>query len=597
MMKANELRQKFLDFFKERGHAIIPSTSLIPENDPTTLFNSAGMQPLVPYLMGEKHPLGDKLVNVQKCVRTGDINEVGDNSHLTFFEMMGNWSLGSYFKKEAIEYSWEFLTDKKWLSLDSSKIAVSVFAGDDDAPCDNEAVERWLEVSGGALNGRIDYLPKNKNWWDPAGETGPCGPDTEIFYWVGSGPAPKEIEPGDLADHPNWLEIWNNVFMEYNKTFDGRYEPLKQKNVDTGMGLERTLAVLNGIDDNYKTELFWPIIEKIEELSGKKYNETPEIKKAMRIIADHIKASVFIIDDGVEPSNTGRGYVLRRLIRRARYYFDFLGAENKALGALVECVILIYKDIYKELSLKKIDETITDEESTFTLHLGFGRKFLEKIIKVENYISGENAFLLYSTYGYPFELILDVARERNIKVDIDGFEEKKKKHQELSRTASVGMFKGGLAEEGEQTAKYHTATHLLLSALRQILGDKVLQRGSNINSERLRFDFSYSEKMTPEQIKQTENLVNEKIKENLIVEMEEMSLEKAKESGAMGVFESKYGERVKVYTIKNEKTGEIFSKEICGGPHIKSTSELGHFKIIKEEASSAGVRRIKAVLE
>ena len=614
-MTANELREKFLEFFsarggsavrlsspsksfggKEGGHTIIPSASLIPENDPTVLFTTAGMHPLVPYLMGEKHPGGKRLVSVQKCIRTVDIDEVGDATHHTFFEMLGNWSLGDYFKEEAIEWSWEFLTSSKWLGLDKNRIAVSVFVGDNDAPFDEESFNIWKGL--GVSEKRIARLPKKNNWWGPAGETGPCGPDTEMFYWVGD---PAKAPDSFNDDNDLWVEIWNDVFMEYNKKADGTYEKLSQRNVDTGEGLERILAAVNGLDDNYQTELFWPLIQKIEELSGKKYGESVETTRAMRIVADHIKAAVFIIADGVTPDKSGSGYVLRRLIRRARYYYDLIGANNRALGFLVEHVTLIYKDVYPELSEKKnsIDKIITDEEDTFVGHLMFGRRLLEKIIAKEKYISGDNAFLLYSTYGFPFELILDITKENDIKVDVEGFNKKRIAHQELSRTASAGMFKGGLADAGEQAARLHTATHLLQAALRKVLGEQVAQKGSNITAERLRFDFSYDKKMTAEEIKKVEDLVNEQIEKDNPVEMKEMAVEEAKQEGAMGVFESKYGEMVKVYTITDSSTGSEspFSREICGGPHAKRTGELGKFRIVKEEASSAGVRRIKAVLE
>jgi len=569
-MTSEEIRKKFLDFFEKKGHKIVPSSSLIPsETDPTVLFTTAGMHPLVPYLLGEEHPGGKRVANSQKCIRTGDIDEVGDESHLTFFEMLGNWSFGDYFKKEAIEWSWEFLTDKKWLGIDKNKLRVTVFEGDENAPRDEESAQIWLSL--GVPKERIFYKGKEDNWWGPAGATGPCGPDTEIFY--------------------NGMEIWNNVFMQYNKTVDGNFEPLKQKNVDTGMGLERIAMVMQGVESVYETDLFAPIIREIEKASGKKYGESPEITKAMRIIADHIKASAFIIIDGVIPANTGRGYVLRRLIRRSRYYLNSIGAENKRLGNIADPVMLIYKDtgfINKE---DRIDRVITDEETTFFGHLMFGKKFLDKITVKDNYISGDDAFLLYSTYGFPFELILDMAKGKNIRVDIDGFNKKKKAHQELSRTASAGMFKGGLADAGEMTTKYHTATHLLLAALREILGHETYQKGSNITAERLRFDFNYSQKLSEEQIKKVENLVNQKIKENIPVEMVEISKDEALKTVKVSFDSSKYGDIVKVYKIGD------FSVELCGGPHVKNTSEIGEFKILKEEAVNAGVRRIRANLE
>ena len=602
MMTAKELRRKYIEFFESKDHAEIPSASLMPENDPSTLFITAGMQPLAPFLLGEKHPSGKRLVNAQKCVRTGDIDDVGDKTHHTFFEMLGHWSLGDYFKKEAIKMSYEFLTQE--LQLDKNKLAFTVFEGDDNALCDKEAAEVWQSM--GVNEKRIAYLPKKDNWWEPTGASGPCGPCTEMFYWSDNeNPAPEVFDPADKR----WVEIGNDVLMQYEKIGENNYAPAKQKNIDNGTGLERLLAVMNGLEDNYRTDLFWPIIEKIEELSGKKYDDSPEIKHAMRIIADHIKAATFIIADGVLPDKTGAGYVLRRLIRRAKYYYDLIGAKDRALGFLVEYVAPIYKDVYYELLEKKnyIAEKITDEETTFFGHLMFGRKMLEKIIVEEKYISADNAFLLYSTYGFPFELILDMAKEKNIEVDTGGFNKKRVVHQELSRTAAAGMFKGGLADHSEKVTQYHTATHLLNAALRKVLGPHIFQKGSNITDERLRFDFSHPEKMTSEQIKQVEDLVNEQIQNKIDIECAEMSVEEAKAQGAIGVFTNKYGERVKVYSISaspspspSPSDNEIeasFSKEICGGPHVKNTSELGHFRIIKEEASSAGVRRIKAVLE
>jgi len=576
-MGSKTIREKFLEFFRGKGHTIVPSASLIPsETDPTVLFTTAGMHPLVPYLLGEGHPGGKRVANVQKCIRTVDIDKVGDESHLTFFEMLGNWSFGDYFKKEAIEWSHEFLTSQKWMGINPERLTITVFSGDPSinsgrVPRDEESAKIWQTL--GIPKERIFYKGKEENWWGPAGAAGPCGPDTEMFI--------------------NGTEIWNDVFMEYNKTVKGEYEPLKQKNVDTGMGLERIATVMQGKSNVYETDLFAPIVAKIKaQISNLK--PSSQNLKSIRIIADHLKASVFIIADGVIPSNTGQGYVLRRLLRRARYYYDSIGAENKALGFLVESVVLIYRDTYPELIKKQnyIDEIITSEEMTFTAHLGFGKKLLNKIIAKEKRISAEDAFLLYSTYGFPFELILDIAKENNIEVDIDGFNKKKIAHQELSRTASAGMFKGGLADASEQTIKYHTATHLLLAALRKVLGDNnIVQRGSNITSERMRFDFSHPQKMTDDEIKKVEDLVNEKIQKNLPVICEEMIVDEAKKSGATGVFESKYREKVKVYSIGG------FSREICGGPHVKATGELGHFKIIKEEAVSAGVRRIKAILK
>lgn len=603
-MTAKELRQKYLDFFKEKGHAIIPSSSVVPENDPTTLFITAGMHPLVPYLMGETHPLGKRLVNSQKSIRTIDIDEVGDPTHHTFFEMLGNWSLGDYFKKEAIEWSWEFLTDKKWLGLDKNRLACSVFAGDKDAPFDEEAHDVWISL--GMPEERIARLPKKNNWWGPAGETGPCGPDSEMFYWVGD---PDKVPKSFNDDNDQWVEIWNDVFMEYNKKADGTYEKLSQQNVDTGMGLVRVLTAVNGINDNYRTELFWPIIQKIEEISRKKYDESEEVKRAMRIIADHIKASVFIIADGVEPSNVQRGYVLRRLIRRAVRQGHMLGIQNNFTSEIAKVVQEMYKEIYPEVNNNKVLEVLSGEEEKFRKTLEKGLQEFEKMINKFPELSQpgeayhknrdlfkERFFNLYQTYGFPLEMIMEELNIRNIPHDkkniLDDFQEELEKHQELSRTASAGMFKGGLADTLEKTTELHTVAHLMLAGLRKVLGSHVHQKGSNINGERIRFDFSHPEKMTDEQKKAVEDFVNVAIKSNPDVVLEEMTVDEARASGAEGEFEHKYGDKVKVYTIGK------YSKEICGGPHVKNTSEIkGVFKIAKEESSSAGVRRIKATIK
>ena len=579
-MTSKEIRQKYLDFFKSKNHAVIPSASLIPENDPTTLFISAGMHPLVPYLMGEKHPQGNRLVSVQECIRTIDIEEVGDAYHHTFFEMLGNWSLGDYFKKKAIEFSFEFLT--KNLDIPVERLAISVFEGNQDAPLDQESIDIWRSL--GISEEKIVQLDKKNNWWDPAGQTGPCGPDTEIFYWNDNKEkAPKEFNPEDKR----WVEIWNDVFMEYNKTADGKFEPLKQKNVDTGMGLERTLAVLNNLDDDYNTELFINLIKKIEELSGKKYEELEEITKAIRIIADHIKAATFIMADnkGIVPSNLDQGYVVRRLIRRAIRYGRELEIKNDLWTKQIASVVIEdYKNIYPELENNKelILNNLDKEEAKFKKTLERGLREFEK---------GIDAFVLFSTYGFPIEMTQELAKEKGRKIDIEEFNEQMKKHQELSRTAAAGKFKSGLADNSEETKKLHTAAHLLLAALRKVLGEHVTQKGSNITPERLRFDFSHNEKLTEEQKEQIEDFVNKVIEQDLEVKCEEMSLSQAKEQGAMGIFESKYGERVKVYTISE------ISREICAGPHVEKTGRLGHFKIKKEQSSSAGVRRIKAILE
>jgi len=572
-----------LEYFEKKGHKIIPSASLIPENDPTVLFTTAGMHPLVPFLLGEKHPEGKRLADAQKCIRTDDIDDVGDDTHNTFFEMLGNWSLGDYWKEEAIKWSFEFLT--KELKIPLERLAVSCFAGDSDAPKDEESAKIWEGL--GIKKERIVFLLKEDNWWGPAGQTGPCGPDTEMFYWkLNDAPAPKVFDVNDK----NWVEIGNDVFMQYVKDENGKYLPAKQKNVDTGMGMERTLAVLNGKENVYETDLFLPIIKKIEKISDKKYKDN---KKAFRIIADHIKASVFLLAAGIEPSNLGRGYILRRLIRRAIRYAKQLEIKENFIAEIYHSVLEVYNGFYPEIENKKdfVLEQFKKEEEKFEKTLENGLKEFEKLKNV----SGKNAFNLYQSYGFPIEITEELAREKGVKVDVEEFKKELKKHQELSRTASAGMFKGGLADNSEQTTKLHTAAHLMLAGLRKVLGNDVYQKGSNINAERLRFDFSHKEKMTGGQIKDVENFVNGIIKKDLPVWFEEMPLEKAKEINAMGVFESKYGEKVKVYFVGKDK--ENVSKEICGGPHVERTGTLGHFKIIKEESSSSGVRRIKAILE
>jgi alanyl-tRNA synthetase len=609
-MTAQELRQKYLNFFKDQGHSIMASASLIPENDPTVLFTTAGMHPLVPYLLGENHPAGQRLVSVQKCIRTGDIDEVGDLTHLTFFEMLGNWSLGDYFKPEAIKWSYEFLTDKKYLGLDKNKLAISVFAGDNDAPFDQESYDEWIKL--GIAPERIAKLGKEDNWWGPAGQTGPCGPDTEMFYWVSDESVPKIFDSKDKR----WVEIWNDVFMAYGKLADGSFAPLKQTNVDTGMGLERTLCVVNNISDIYQTDLFLPLIEELEKLSGKKYQEDV---KAFRIITDHIKAATLIMGDdkGIAPSNTDQGYIVRRLIRRAIRYGRQLGLLDKFwTGQISREVIQIYVHTYPELRKNSnfIITNFSNEEIKFSETLENGLKIINKISKQKTNgdlktftLKANELFNLYQTYGFPIEVSLEEInkiRRDNVGIDIPRdvqdnfinlFNLELNKHQELSRTAAAGKFKGGLADHGAITTKLHTATHLLLASLRQVLGEQVFQKGSNITADRLRLDFSHGDKLTPEQIKQVEDLVNGAITQALPVTMQEMSLAEAKAVKAMGVFESKYDERVKVYTVGSPDAP--FSREICGGPHVSNTEELGHFKIKKEEASSAGVRRIKAVLE
>lgn len=587
------LKNAYIDFFKSKGHTHIPSASIVPENDPTCLFTTAGMHPLVPYLLGERHPAGTRLVNSQKCIRLTDIEEVGDKTHHTFFEMLGNWSLGDYFKKEAIEWSFEFLT--KVLNIPIERLGVSVFIGDENASMDEFAASVWRGL--GIPEERIAYLGKEDNWWGPAGETGPCGPDTEMFYWSDNNvPAPKNFDPEDKR----WVEIWNDVFMEYNKTTEGKYVPLTQKNVDTGMGVERVTALLSGVDDNYATEIFMPIINKIEQVSQKSYSEENN-KKAMRIVADHIRAIVIIASDDktIRPSNTDQGYILRRLIRRLTRYAKMLGIDinSNFEQELAEIVVSQFEKYYPEVERNKqsVIEMLKVEKEKFNKTIENGLKEFEKIVSkidhhTEKTITGDLAFRLYDTFGFPIELTEELAEEKGLKVDKKGFEEKFKQHQELSRQGSEQKFKGGLADHSEQTARLHTATHLLLAGLRKFLGNDVYQKGSNITTERLRFDFSYPQKLTPEQIKQVEEYVNEVIRKDIPIVCDEMEVNKAKEEGAIGVFGDRYDERVKVYTV-----GE-YSKEICGGPHAGRTGELKSFKIVKEEASSAGVRRIKAII-
>ncbi len=592
-LTSESLRQLYLNFFKEKGHKIIPSASLIPENDPSVLFTTAGMHPLVPYLLGEKHPEGTRLTDVQKCVRTGDIEDVGDPSHCTFFEMLGNWSLGDYFKKEMIAWSFEFLTSEKYLGIPIEKLAVTVFEGDEDAERDTESASYWEEA--GIPKDRIFYLPKKHNWWI-AGNVGPCGPDTEMFIDRGTPKCSENCSPACSCG--KYLEIWNDVFMQFEKKADGTYEKLKQKNVDTGMGLERTLSILNGVPTVYDTDVFDGAKAQIEELSGKKYGESEEVTKAFRIILDHVRTATFMLGDvkGITPSNVDQGYVLRRVIRRAVRYGRQLGIEQGKLSTIAVKYVEKYSGVYPELNDNKnriIDE-LNKEEDKFSKTLTEGLKEFNKVI---TYIKGEvfpgkTAFRLFDTFGFPIEITTELANEKGFTVDVKGYEEAYKAHQEKSHAGSEQKFKGGLAEQNEVTARLHTATHLLNSALKVVLNDEnINQRGSNITVERLRFDFSFDRKLTPEEIKAVEEKVNEAIKANVPVVMEEMSLEDAKNSGAVGVFTQKYGDRVKVYTM-----GE-YSKEICGGPHAKTTGELGTFKIKKEEASSAGVRRIKAVLQ
>lgn len=596
-MTAHELRQKYLDFFKSKGHTVIPSASLIPENDPSVLFTTAGMHPLVPYLLGEPHPAGKRLVDVQKCIRTGDIDEVGDATHLTFFEMLGNWSLGDYFKQDAIRWSFEFLTSKDWLGIPIHRLAVTVFTGDADASRDEESAAIWKEL--GMPEKRIAYLGKADNWWPAGGKhPGPQGPDTEMFYWTGVESVPEAFDPNDK----HWVEIWNDVFMQFNRTPEGKLLPLQQQNVDTGMGLERTAAVLQGKTSVYETELFAPIFSIIETLVDKKYGSDPAVSRSMRIIADHMRAASFILGDrfGVAPSNVDQGYVLRRLIRRAIRHGRQLGMMNRMTVPIAEVVIDTFKSAYPELQERReiIVTELDQEEARFRKTLEKGLKEFDKIFEEKKKVSGEDAFILYSTYGFPLELTQELASDKGQSVDKVTFEEEFKKHQDLSRAGAEKKFAGGLADHSEESKRLHTATHLLHQALRSVLGDHVFQRGSNITQERLRFDFSHPEKMTPEQVKQVEDVVNEQIKKDLPVHFEMLTVEEAKKCGAIGLFEDKYaqiGDQIKVYFVGDEERG-FFSKEICGGPHVDHTGELGHLKITKEEASSAGVRRIKAIL-
>lgn len=600
-MTTDEIRSKFLDFFREKGHAIIPSASLIPENDPTVLFTTAGMHPLVPYLLGEKHPAGTRLANAQKCVRTGDIDEVGDNRHLTFFEMLGNWSLGDYFKRDSITWSFEFLTSPRWLNLKPERIYVSVFEGDADAPRDLESVGIWKDAfqSRGLeanFNERIFAYPKDKNWWGPAGLTGPCGPDTEIFYDTG-----RQHDPRFGAEcHPNcdcgrFVEIWNNVFMEYNKTPGATFEPLEQKNVDTGMGLERVVAMLQGKSTVFDTENFQELLKTVGAICGKTYGDDEETDRVMRIVVDHVRTAVFMIGDprGITPSNVDQGYILRRLIRRAVRYGRQLGVEGFFTSKIAEKVIELFRAAYPELqeNRERVIGELDAEEDKFARTLQNGLREVEKVKKdLESSVSipGETAFYLYESFGFPRELTEEFIGK---KVEDAEWDKAMKAHQDLSRQGAEKKFKGGLADHSWETTRLHTATHLLHKALRTVLGEHVEQKGSNITAERLRFDFSHPTKMTPEEIKKVEDLVNEAIARDLPVHYEEMSVPEAKAGGAIGLFEDRYGDKIKVYVVGD------YSMEICGGPHVRHTAQVGRFKIQKEEASSAGIRRIKAVVE
>lgn len=627
-MKADRIKGIYLKFFEKRGHKVIPSASLIPENDPSVLFTTAGMHPLVPFLLGEEHPAGRRLVNVQKCVRTGDIDEVGDAAHLTFFEMLGNWSLGDYFKKETVEWSFELLTSKEeGFELDTKRLYVTVFAGDDDAPRDDESISIWQEQFKrheieAKIGERIFLYPKDKNWWGPAGETGPCGPDTEIFYdTIGGDDSSEHAEgwSGEGECHPNcdcgrYVEIWNDVFMEYFRTAEGKYKPLEQKNVDTGMGFERLVMIINEKETVFDSELFQPILKRIEELSGKKYGIHEGVSWDMRIIVDHLRAAVFILGDpcGITPSNVDQGYVLRRLIRRAVRNGRMIGIQSFFAGDIADVVIGIYGDFYPELrkNKKMIKEELRAEEEKFSQTLQRGLREAEKLARRKRVIkrikehgeilpptiSGEEAFHLYETFGFPKELTEEVT---GCKVDDVSWSAAMKRHQELSRKGAEQKFVGGLADHSEEVIRLHTATHLLLQSLRNVLGEHVEQRGANITKDRIRLDFSHPQKLAPEEKQAVEDMVNEQIGKDLPVHYSTMNIVDAKNAGVTGVFEDKYeelGNKIKVYEVGDDEKG-YFSREICGGPHVERIGELGRFRIKKEEASSAGIRRIKAVLE
>jgi alanyl-tRNA synthetase len=601
-MTADELRKKYVEFFVSKGHVQIQGKSLLPDNDPTVLFTTAGMHPLVPYLLGEAHPAGKRLVDYQKCIRTGDIDCVGDTSHLTFFEMLGNWSLGDYFKEGAIEMSFEFLTSPQWLNIPIEKLGVTVFEGDSEVPKDNESATVWKKM--GIPENRIAYLPRADNWWGPAGSTGPCGPDSEMFYYVGEAPCSPDCKPGCSCG--KWLEIWNDVFMQYNKKANGEYEPLARKCVDTGMGIERTVTILNGKQSVYDTDIFALIRGAVEKGADYVYGTDGEKDKSVRIICDHLRASTFILGDpkAVSPSNVGAGYVLRRLIRRAVRHARKLGinTDTPLLSPIAAILIGQMQGPYPELTENKarIIEELDREEQKFLETLQKGEHEFEKLLPnllkdPRKIIPGRLAFKLYDTYGFPIELTEELAAENGMKVNRDEFDEAFKKHQELSRAGSEQIFKGGLQDHGEIATKYHTATHLLHQALRLVLGGHVAQKGSNITAERMRFDFTHPAPMTAEELKKVEDIVNEQIQKDLPISMEMMALDTAKASGAIALFGEKYESQVKVYTVGTAEN--FFSKEVCGGPHVERTGGLGKFTIQKEQSSSAGVRRIRAVLE
>ncbi len=601
------LREMYLNFFKEKGHKIIPSASLIPENDPTVLFTTAGMHPLVPYLLGEKHPAGNRLCDVQKCVRTGDIDDVGDERHCTFFEMLGNWSLGDYFKQEMIPWSYEFLTGEKYLGIPADKIAVTVFGGDDSLPRDDEAAALWEKA--GISKENIYFMPRENNWWGPAGLTGPCGTDTEMFV-IRKPKCSSTCNPD--CNCGAFLEIWNDVFMRFNKQADGSYTELSQKNVDTGMGLERALCVLNGKSSVYETDIFENAIKAISALTGREYGESEEVTKSFRVLLDHTRTATFMLGDekGIVPSNTDQGYILRRIIRRAVRYGRKIDLPEGSLAEISKSFIEYYKDVYPELVVNsaKIAEELNKEETKFNKTLQQGLKEFEKVLggierkntfmaqKDPNYVAekvigGKQAFHLYDTYGFPVEITDEMAKERGFAVDLEGYKAAFEEHQNKSKAGSEGKFACGLADHKEATTALHTATHLLHAALKKVCSPDVQQKGSNITEERLRFDFNLPQPMTAEQIAAVEKMINEVIAADIPVVMKELSLDEAKVEGFTGLFEGKYGEVVKTYTVGD------FSKEICGGPHVESTGKLGKFKIVKEQSSGSGIRRIKAILE
>ena len=589
-MRAQELREIYLKFFKERGHSVIASASLFPEDDPTVLFTSAGMHPLVPYLLGQPHPEGKRVTNVQKCLRTTDIDEVGDTVHLTFFEMLGNWSFGDYWKKEAITWSYEFLTSKKWLGFDPDKLSVTVFAGDKDSPRDEEAADSWRSV--GIPDERIYFLSKEDNWWI-AGNAGPCGPCTEMFIEVDEIPkCGPDCRPGCNCGH--FVEVWNDVFMSYRKLEDGSYEPLKMNSIDTGMGVERTLAMVQGVPTVFDTEFFIPLIEHVKELSDKE-EFTGEDNRLIRIIVDHVRSAVMIMADDrkIGPSNVEQGYIVRRLLRKAIHDADLLGIGQGFMNSLADIVIDMFKDLYSEVKRNRdfIMKCLTAEEAKFRKTLSKALRKFDKIYQDTGTITGGDAFLLFTSFGLPLEMTRDLAKERGIKIDMDEFTKQFEEHREISRTATQGRFKGGLAEHSEQIVKLHTATHLLQAALRKVLGNEVTQNGSNITEERLRLDFTFSRKLTPEEIQKVEKLVNDVIKQDLKVNRQFLPYDEAIKKGALAFFKENYGETVSVYSVGD------FSMELCGGPHVERTGLLGKFKIRKQKKIGAGIVRIRATLE